>query len=136
MAVSKPKVTKQPKGNVKKKRLPSASKPYVVTVEQTAPVTDIIDPVPVVEPIIEPVAVDDPVEVMTIEPIKSRTDNRMVIGLVGGSIVGIIAYKGLKTVFINKGMDQDKAFRYAVLSGVACALIVFGVLYNVTKKTA
>jgi hypothetical protein len=136
MAVSKPKVTRQPKGNGKKKRVPSAPKPSIVTVEQIAPVTDITNPVPVVEPVIDPVAVADPVQMVTLEPTVSRSGGSPVWGVIGGSVAGIVAYKGFKTVFINKGLTEDKAVTYAVLSGIVCAVIVFSVIYGMTKKTA
>lgn len=154
MAVSK-KVGKQSaKGSAKKR--PSAPVkvtelitdiPVVVApVVPELKVTEVKAIIPVVRPVpaqpiipkvdIKPIPVIDSKEPLAPEAIKEQSGRGIMVGLVGGSIAGYMAYEGLKTVFLDKGFTKDKANQYAMFTGVACGLLTFAILYSVTKKVA
>lgn len=80
-------------------------------------------------------SINTPIQVKD-ESHTGRSGRGIVIGLIGGSVIGYVAYNGLKTVFTDKGYDQDKANQYAMISAGVCALLTFGILYNLTKKVA
>jgi len=62
-----------------------------------------------------------------------RSGRGFVIGLVGGSVVGYLSYNSIKTVFLDKGYDQNKANQYAMISAGVCALVTFWMLYKIIK---
>lgn len=108
-------------------------------VTEVKPIIPVVRPVPA-QPIIpkvdiKPIPVIDS-KPLTPEPIKEQSGRGIMVGLIGGSIAGYVAYEGLKTVFLDKGYTQDKANQYAMFTGVACGLLAFGVLYSMTKKIA
>ena len=70
---------------------------------------------------------------VTHKPLTRRSGLSVVIGLAGGSTVAYFAYDGFKTMFQDKGYDQDKANQYALLSAGLCGLITFGILYKIIR---
>ena len=73
---------------------------------------------------------------VTRKPLTMRSGLSVIVGLVGAGIGGYLAYTGLKSMFLDKGYSKDQSNEYAMYSGVACGLLVFGVLYTMVKKTA
>lgn len=67
----------------------------------------------------------------TIQTTKAPTMRKVVVGLAGGSVAGVLAYNGLKTVFLDKGYSADQANQYAMISAGVIGLVVFGILYKV-----
>lgn len=145
--------TKSAKGSAKKRPsapvkvtelitdIPVVVAPVVpeLKVTEVNPVIPVVRPVPA-QPIIpkvdiKPIPVIDS-KPLSPEPIKEQSGRGIMVGLVGGSIAGYMAYEGLKTVFLDKGFTQDKANQYAMFTGVACGLLTFAILYSVTKKVA
>lgn len=92
---------------------------------------------PVIESVTEPIlteVVSYPEPETTIQVKRAPTMKSLVVGLIGGSIGGYMAYTGLKQVFLDKGYTADQANQYAMYSGVACGLVAFGILYKITKN--
>jgi len=47
----------------------------------------------------------------------------MLLSVAGGSATGIIAYKGIKSVFLNKGFTEQNAEIYSMICGIAVGLL-------------
>jgi len=113
-------------------------KPHLPIESINPVVVDQVPGLPIVDSYTEPVLseVDSLVSDQNEYSAKPRSGRGVIVGLIGGSVVGYMAYNGIKTVLLDKGYDQDKANRYALISAGVCALLTFTILYNLIKKAA
>ncbi len=133
MAVSK-NINKQSKVNARTKR-PAPVKVTKISLVNSETTVEPVVPIsaPQTEPIITEV-VSYPEPETTVQVKRAPTMRSLVVGLIGGSIGGYMAYTGLKSVFLAKGYDQDKANEYSMYSAGVIGLVTFGILYKIIKN--
>ena len=113
--------------------------PKIDTYTISDPVISNPTTIPVIDPVVPIQSLNDIPEstpAVTHKPLTRRSGLSIIVGLAGAGIGGYLAYTGLKSVFLDKGYSKDQSDQYAMYSGVACGLLVFGVLYTMVKKTA
>jgi hypothetical protein len=58
-----------------------------------------------------------------------------ILGIGGGSVVGILAYKGIKSVLANRGYTEDDIEMYSAIAGIVCALVTVLGIKELIKKS-
>lgn len=142
--------TKRPSAPVKVSMTEISATDIPVVASPVVPELKVIESKPIIPVVSQPVAPKPIAPKVTTQPIpvidskespfqveivanKDQSGRGMVIGVIGGSVVGYLAYTTLKPLFLNRGLTKDKSDQYAMLSAVACGLLTVGLIYKMNK---